>query len=329
MKKTTLNQKQNRIKNKRYSRAAVRPEEKRHKESRGDFEMIPVEDDIKYAIRKGIPAYNWGPPDDPGQIKTRQEHRGPNASLNDSEKAQQKFGHHFGGLNINAVESFANPTANFHHVDPPTDDDDNRRLKGAVRALRQAFTREGELSRGLRDRREDGKGPAEHFLPKSRELEALRQAFFNYQKGLKGEGEKGASEKGASEKGEDEKGAAPSFREAETFLRLELGFDLVVKKIYELCTEINKGIKAYDNGKGELKVYKEAKDDYIAYLQNLNNPDPKAPLGNAAGLGYGRDLRYVLVDPAIKRVDGHMLITHVTVVGEWLGGSHISSAGVP
>jgi hypothetical protein len=315
MKETKLPKKRNRIKD-------INNDGPPSNFSAGDLKgRIPIlppnkEDDIEYAIREGVPPYNWTPPEHPSELKSRQVQRlklflrdGKTKAIKRSAK---QFGETFDGLNIDGVKSFAGPAANFHHSDPPPHSDDSKMLNSAVAVLKKAFKGAAGIPKGGQ---EDKKGQAlEPFSTGSEEIKKLRKVFLANQR-----------KKTTMLALKRTETAAPSFEEAKTFLRLELGFDLIVKKIYELCNAINAGIL----GTGD---YKEARKNYITFLQNLNNPNPKGKiaLDPDEALGYGRDLRWVLVDPVIAPVQGGKwpLITAVTVVGEWVGGSHLSSNGV-
>jgi hypothetical protein len=68
-----------------------------------------------------------------------------------------------------------------------------------------------------------------------------------------------------------------------------------------------------------------AREEYIAYVRNLNIANPTGKQIDPEGPnGYGRALKWVFVDPVIEggKIKG------VKIVGEWVGGTHLSSSGV-
>jgi hypothetical protein len=76
-------------------------------------------------------------------------------------------------------------------------------------------------------------------------------------------------------------------------------------------------------------AYHNAKEAYIALLQNVNEHEKSATVKPENAFGYGRNVTYMYLDPVIKlnKRRGLNLINAVTIVGEWIG-YHISSSGV-
>ena len=117
--------------------------------------------------------------------------------------------------------------------------------------------------------------------------------------------------------------AAPGFQ------RLKLAFDLIVCKTYELLTAINEQVGA-DNVAG----YNNARENYIAFLTNLDDHEPEKKQGAvdpSKGFGYGKTIKWVYIDPIIQpyligNTEYHF-IKGATIIVKW--NPHSSSNGVP
>jgi hypothetical protein len=108
--------------------------------------------------------------------------------------------------------------------------------------------------------------------------------------------------------------------------RLESAFKWIICKICDCCVALNKALKEKDPDQ-----YRQAKENYVQLLQNLNIHDPRGnQIDPQKGFGYGRVLGWTFVDVVVEHNDEHdeNLITGVTIVGEWIG-YHTSSSGVP
>jgi len=122
-------------------------------------------------------------------------------------------------------------------------------------------------------------------------------------------------------------------KKVEVFQRLKLAFDGVVCETHRLLTAINEAVMQYDpDDDATWTTYKTATEAYVAFMQNLDNHEPKGDAVDPQKLfGYGRNLKWTFMDPIIERDPTGKtqldLITGVTIVGEW--NPHSSSSGIP
>lgn len=125
----------------------------------------------------------------------------------------------------------------------------------------------------------------------------------------------------------------PNLREKNNanLAKLRLVFDFIVCRTAGLCFEINKAVSKYDPEKSNTcKAYDAAREAYITFVNNLDNPKPKKTVSKEdlnQGLGYGRNYTYIFVVPTIRKFEGTALITGVTIILEW--NPHSSSSGIP
>jgi len=116
-------------------------------------------------------------------------------------------------------------------------------------------------------------------------------------------------------------------RDVEAYRRLGLAFDWLVCRTNTLLTAINKAVKSR-----EPASYQNAREEYIAFLQNLDDHEPAgAAVNPEKAFGYGRNLKWTFIDPVIEpeTINGQVfnLITGAAIVAEW--NPHSSSSGVP
>jgi hypothetical protein len=301
----------------------------------------PDEDQIKHSIDAKVPAYNWAPPKE-AKLERRQVQRSDLFKGVEPEKNRRKFENPqmLGKLRMTDVKAFASPKKSFKHDHPGPHN--SAALNKAVDILRTDFERVAgdlpvvnqavggnEAVVGNQDAKDKA---AKAAAARARAIaKGIKKAFSKQENQEIEQAQKEANkqaQKGASIMQGQKEAAVPTVQDAQTFLRLELGFDVIVSKIYQLCRGINNAIADQDNDQ-----YKKAKKEYVEYLRNLNiaKPDKNNPeeVNADDALGYGRALKWVFVDPVIEEVKGIHRITGVTIVGEWVGGTHTSSNGVP
>ena len=126
------------------------------------------------------------------------------------------------------------------------------------------------------------------------------------------------------------KDVLPTFERAEALLpvdpngmqRLKLNFEWMLCKITTLFGQINLALDR-KTGKHDQMEYNNARESYIALMQDLDNHEPLPRNAVPGKLGYGRNLKWVYFYPLIHkgRIKG------VKVVAKW--NPHVSSSGVP
>lgn len=122
-------------------------------------------------------------------------------------------------------------------------------------------------------------------------------------------------------------------KKVEAFQRLKLAFNALASETHRLLSAINEAVMQCDSADDATwGAYTAARKAYIAFVQNLDNHQPKGKAVDPQKFfGYGKNLKWTLVDPIIERDPTGKtdlnLITGVTIVAEW--NPHSSSSGIP